>query len=319
MVVDGDKWSITTRLVSTKPPLTRPELFCPQRQSAGSDGKDVYYLKETGPGTSEARVACLEPGPAPNMTQSPTVSFLWMAYCSGSYLGRAQRQELSPVWGTDENRNRRGECLVRVSSHRNRESPDYLDELNFLSDGRINPCNPSNDMTNAWPRPWAGGFTQAVFWVEETMALPAGGKVPKAFKFELFSPVPSATPPRLDVLSAMSGTVATVTGGVELANWLPLLPKDQQVMVRDYRFSREVTNWDAVAYAITNEWSARNGVAARAAAAIHARINPPISPSKKDFSKHVILVRCAFVATLLLPLAVAAGWWLANKRKQRES
>ena len=319
MVAEGDKWSITTRLVSTKPPLTHPEMFCPQRQSAGSDGKDVYYLKEIEPGTSRAQVACIEPGPVPNMIQSPTVSLLWMAYCSGRYLGKLQRLELSPVWGTDENRNRRGECLVRVSSRRNPESPDYLDELDFLSDGRINPCNPSNDLTNTLPRPWAGGFTQAVFSVEETMALPIAGKVPKAFKFELFSPVPSAAPPRLNVLSAMEGTVAAATGGVELAYCLPLLPRDQQVMVLDYRFSREVTNWSTVSYAITNEWSARDGVAARAAAAIHARINPPISLSKKKFRKNVILVRYVVVATLLLPLAVAAGWWLANKRKQRES
>ena len=270
-LVEGDRWAINTRLVSTQPPLARPELFCPLRQSAGSDGTDVYYLKEMAPGTGQALVGWIEPGPVPNIAQSPTVCLLWMAYCSGYYLAKAERQELRPVWGTDVDRSRRGECLVNVSSHRSLDSPGYLDELNFLSDGRINPCNPSRGSTNVWSGPWAGGFTQAIFRVERTTALPAGGRVPRAFRFELLKPVLRVSPPKLNALSAMHGTVATVTGGVEVVSWLPPLPKDRQVMVDDYRFTGEVTNWESVAYAITNQWSARNGAVANAAANIHAR------------------------------------------------
>ena len=286
-LMEGDKWSINTRLVSTQPPLTRPELFCPQRQSAGSDGNDVYYLKEMTTGTGHAPIGWVEPGPVPNIAQSPTVCLLWMAYCSGYYLAKAERQELRPVWGIDAGRNRRGECLVRVSSHRSLDSPDYLDQLNFLSDGRVNPCNPSRGITNVWARPWAGGFTQGVFRVEEAIALSAGGKIPGTFKFEVLAPVAGVSPPRLDARSAMHGTVATVaaaaakTGGVQVVSWLPLLPKDQKVIVRDYRFTGEVTNWESVDYAVTNQWSARNGAAAKAAANIHAAIDPPISLSKR--------------------------------------
>jgi hypothetical protein len=148
------------------------------------------------------------------------------------------------------------------------------------------------------------------------VVLPAGGKLPGTFKFEVLKPVARASPPRLDALAAMHGTVATVTGGVQVVSWLPRLPKDQQVMVYDYRFTGEVTNWDTVAYPITNQWSARSGAIARAAANIHALINPPISPPKRDV---VTLVRAAFMAALLLPLAVAVGWWLAKKKEQKAS
>src|ERR1035437_5146456 len=108
-LVEGERWSINTRLVSTQPPLTRPELFCPQRQSAGSDGNDVYYLKEMAIGTGQAPVGWVEPGPVPNMAQSQTVCLFWMAYCASYYLAKAERQELRPVWGTDAGRSRRGE------------------------------------------------------------------------------------------------------------------------------------------------------------------------------------------------------------------
>ena len=289
-LVEGDRWSINTKLVSTQPPLARPELFCPQRQSAGSDGSDVYYLKEMAPATGQPQFGWIEPGPVPIIAQSPTVCLLWMAYCSGYYLAKAERQELRPVWGTDVDRSRRGECLVNVSSHRSLESPDYLDELNFLSDGRINPCNPSRDATNVWARSWAAGFTQAIFQVEKTTELTTGGKVPAAFKFELLKPMRRVSLPKLDALSAMHGTVAAVTGGVQVVSWLPALPKDQQVMVYDYRFTGEVTNWESVAYAITNQWSARNGAVANAAAKIHAAISPPISLSKRlKAASHVLM------------------------------
>ena len=314
-LVEGERWSINTRLVSTQPPLTRPELFCPQRQSAGSDGNDVYYLKEMAIGTGQAPVGWVEPGPVPNMAQPPTVCLFWMAYCSSYYLAKAERQELRPVWGTDADRSRRGECQVRVSSHRSLDSPDYLDQLSFLSDGRINPCNPSRDTTNIWPRPWAGGFTQAMFRVEKTTALPTGGKVPGAFKFELLKPVPRASPPRLDALSAMHGTVATVTGGVQVVSWLPRLPKDQQVIVDDYRFTGEVTNWETVAYAVTNQWSARNGAVAKAAANIHAVINPPISLSKRLKTMGNVLLWVGIVVLLVL----LARWHTRqSERRARE-
>ncbi|MCX6929139.1 MAG: hypothetical protein NT154_38870 [Verrucomicrobia bacterium] len=301
-LVEGDRWSINTKLLSTQPPLTRPELFCPQRQSAGSDGSDVYYLKEISPGTGQALLGSIEPGPVPNIIQSPTVYLLWMAYCSGYYLAKAERQELSPVWVTDVDRCRRGECLVNVRSHRSLDSPEYLDELNFLSDGRINPCNPSRGITNVLPEPWAGGFTQAIFRVEKTTALPTGGRVPAVFKFEILKPALRVSPPKLDALSAMHGTVAAVTGGVQVVSWLPPLPKDQQVMVNDYRFTGKVTNWESVAYAITNQWSARNGAVANAAVNIHARINPPISLSKrlKGASNVLMWVGIAWVGIVVL-------------------
>jgi len=316
-LVEGDRWSINTRLLSTQPPLARPELFCPQRQSAGSDGIDVYYLKEVAPGTGQALMGWIEPGPVPNIAQSPTVCLLWMAYCSGYHLAKSERQELRPMWGTDVGRSRRGECLVNVSSHRSLDSPGYLDELNFLSDGRINPCNPSRGSTNVWPGPWAGGFTQAIFRVEGTTALPAGGRVPGAFRFELLKPALRVSPPKLDALSAMHGTVATVTGGVEVVSWLPSLPKDQQVMVNDYRFTGEVTNWESVAYAITNQWSARNGAVANAAANIHARIAPPISVSKrlKAASNVLVWVGIAWAGIVVMLVFLMRSYTQRSKRR----
>ena len=221
------------------------------------------------------------------------------------------------MWGTDVGRNRRGECFVSVNSHRSPGSPDYLEQLNFLSDGRINPCNPTRVSTNVWPGPWAGGFTQAIFRVEGTMALPAGGRVPGAFSFELFKPVRGTSPTKLDVLSAMHGTVAAVTGGVQVVSWLPPLPKDQRVIINDYRFTAEVTNWETVAYAITNEWSARNGAVANAAANIHARINPPISLSKrlKAASNLLMWVGTAWVGIVVLLVFLVRRYVQRSERR----
>ena len=318
--VEGKKWCVSTRLLSTQPPLTRPELFCPDRQSVGSEGADVYYLKEMGSAGTQTRLGWVEPGPAPNLAQSPTACLFWMAYCSGTHLPETEsqasndRRELQPVWGTDENKNRRGECMVRVTWHRSQQSPDFLDDLNFLSDGRMNPCNASRDITNLWPKPWSGGFTQGLFQVEEAAMLPTGGRIPAAFSFQLLKPVYGANPPKLDALSAMRGVITGSTSGVHVSSWLPQLPKDQPLAVQDYRFTREVTNWSAVSYVITNEWSTRKGTAAMNAAVVHARISPPamaITPK----SKGVTLARGLLLAVVALPLIGLLIRKLTSNRK----
>jgi len=149
------------------------------------------------------------------------------------------------------------------------------------------------------------------------MALPTGGRVPGAFKFELLKPVPRVSPPKLGALSAMHGTLAAVTGGVQVVSWLPPLPKDQQVMVNDYRFTGEVTNWDSVAYAITNEWSDRNGAVANAAASIHALIDPPISLSKrlKAASNALMWVGIAWVGIVVL-LVFLVRWYTQRSERR---
>jgi hypothetical protein len=313
-VFESNKWRVDTRLLSTQPVLTRPQLFCPEKQSAGSDGEDVYYLKELGAGAAQGRVAQVEPGPVPKMVRSPSVCLLWMAYCSGYYLAGTGRQKLPPVWGTDESRNRRGECLVGVTWRPSERSPGYLEQLDFLSDGRMNPCRPSRDLTNLCPKPWAAGFTQALFRVEQVTAVSGGVQVPAQFTFQLFAPAPAASPPRLDVLSAMHGALTAAIGGVQMEDWLPRLPKDQPVIVEDYRFTRDVTNWDAVAYAVTNGWSARKGAVAVAAVQVHALVSPMAlrTVARKG---SVRLVRGLLLAALLLPLIAALGWRLVRSRK----
>ena len=98
-------------------------------------------------------------------------------------------------------------------------------------------------------------------------------------------------------------------------SWLPRLPKDQQVIVDDYRFTGEVTNWETVAYAVTNQWSARNGAVAKAAANIHAVINPSISLSKRLKTMGNVLLWVGIVVLLVL----LARWHTRrSERRARE-
>jgi hypothetical protein len=91
---EGGKWLVETKLISTQPAFSQPELFCPPIQAAGSDGGDTYFLKfmpKPG-GTDTNLVGWIEPGSIPNEEQSPSVTLIWLAYCSGSYLTNAQTE-----------------------------------------------------------------------------------------------------------------------------------------------------------------------------------------------------------------------------------
>ena len=90
-------------------------------------------------------------------------------------------------------------------------------------------------------------------------------------------------------------------------------------MVDDYRFTGEVTNWETVAYAITNEWSARNGAVANAAANVHARIAPPISLSKRLKAASNVLVWVGIAWAGIVVMLVFLVRWHTQRSKRRAS
>lgn len=272
--VEGGRWFVATSLKSTQPPMQRPELFCPPAQTAGSDGEDSSYWKEMR--TNRAPVAWVEPGSVPNMAQSPTICLIWLAYCSGHYFETSGKQQLKPIWVVQQNQNRQGKCMMPVTFERSKENPDFLSQLDFLADGRLDSCNPSHGRENMRAEPWQAGFTQAVYRVERMATLPEGKRIPAVFIFELFSPgPPGPAPPKLGLFARIKGTVTNTLTVAKMASWLPQLPNGQRVMVQDYRFTGQVTNWDNFAYAVTNQWAGRSNVAVVQAVRLHATTAPP--------------------------------------------
>lgn len=315
-IFQGDKWLVDTKLVSIQPPAP-PQLFCPLKQEAGSDGGDSYFLKVTPYGTNQDFGGWVEPGSIPNMAQSPSVFLAWLAYCSGSYLTNAGDNELTPGWVSpdEENPNRQGKCEMRVVFRRDPETPEFLDQLYYLSDGRMDPCNPSRDLTNLFMPPWSEGFTQAVFQVNDTIKID-GRKIPGVFTFELYGVGPERISPKLVLRSRMHGVVTSASTVVQPPSWLPELPENQNVEVRDYRFTQTVTNWQTVRYAVTNQFYQRTDSNVRAAVSIHAETKPlpPEAVQMREVSKPPINhARAILVAATALLLVLTSVWCLVKK------
>lgn len=274
-VVEGDRWFIDTKVVSTQPSI-QPQLFCPPTQQAGSDGGDTYYLKVMPDGPNQDWVGWVEPGSIPNMGQSPSACLLWLAYCSGNYLAKTGQQQLKPVWipSLNENQNRQDKCSMPFKVARNPDSAEFLARLDYLTDGRLDPCNPSHDFTNMNVSPWNAGYTQAVFEVEG-MTVVEGKKIPSSFTFRLQAPAFKAIPPGLEMCAKMHAVVTNIMVGVSAASWLPRLSEGRRVNVRDYRFTDVVTNRPLVSYTITNQFYQRTSSIVSQAVHSYKETRPP--------------------------------------------
>lgn len=284
-IFQGNKWLVDTKLVSIQPSAP-PQIFCPSYQKAGSDGGDSYFLKYmVNPhGTDQDLIGWVEPGSEPNMAQSPSVTLIWLAYCSGSDLTKNGRNELRPWWGAtlDENLIRQGKLTLPVTFRRNPESPEFLDRLSFRCDGRIDLCNPSRSYSNVYRPPWNNGFTQAVFQVTRTLTTHSGRSIPSDFTFELFAPGFRTNLPKLEMCCRLHGVVTNTLTKPPPASWLPQLPKNQSIGVRDYRFTQTVTNWQTVRYTVTNRFYPRNNPHVKAAVRIGEETKPIILPATND-------------------------------------
>ncbi|MGP8021288.1 MAG: hypothetical protein ACLPRE_09925 [Limisphaerales bacterium] len=185
-----------------------------------------------------------------------------------------------------------------------------MDQLYYLSDGRIDPCNPSRDLTNLFMPPWSEGFTQAVFQVNDTIKID-GRKIPGIFTFELYGVGPERISPKLVLRSRMHGVVTNVSTVGPPASWLPQLPENQNVEVRDYRFTQTVTNWQTVSYAVTNQFYQRTNSYVGAAVRIHKETKPMQLEAVKI--QPVNYSRIIWVGAAVLLLAVTAVWWIAKR------
>ena len=271
--VEGTKWLVRTELVSADPPLAAAQLTFPPSQQIGSDGVDTYCLKAMPPGANNlGQYATAEPGSIPNLFDSPTVSLIWMAFCAGSHLPAEGKADLPPIWGSARGPRGREGCTMAVTFERNRNSPELLDVLRYICDGRLDPCNPSWVKTNVMAPPWGSGWTQAVFRVESALRTEGGKNIPGSLIFESFTPRPGSNSV-LKLAARIRGSVTKATTGMERTSWLPELPGGR-ITVRDYRFTRSVTNWSYVAYPVTNSWQARTSALAAAAVRIHEEERP---------------------------------------------
>jgi hypothetical protein len=318
-IFQGDKWLVDIKLVSIQPPAP-PQLFCPPTQKAGSDGGDTYFLKfmPKPNETNQDLVGWVEPGSIPNMSQSPTASLIWLAFCSGDYLKNTGQQELNPVWtpSSNENLNRQDKCSMSVNFQLDPDNLEFLDQLNYLNDGRLDPCNLSRSYTNLYAPPWNAGYTQAVFEVEKTIAIPDRQKIPGAFTFQIFAPTFRSSPPRLGVVARIHGVVTNITTDVQLASWLPQVPDNQRVEVRDYRFTDVVTNWQAVRYAATGQFYTRTSSSVSTAVRIHEETKPvpPEAVQMRKVSKPPINHnRAILIAAMALLLIVTSVWCFVKK------
>lgn len=313
---DGDKWHMRTSVLSTQPSI-QPQLFCPPTQTMGSGGEDTYYLKIMPVRTNQDLEGWVEPGSIPSMAQSPPACLTWLAYCSGSYLTNEKNNALEPVWvpSVNENLNREGKCLMSVIFRRDPDAPKFLDQLCYLSDGRMDPCNPSHDRTNLFMPPWSEGFTQAVFQVGDTIKID-GRKIPSIFTFELYGVGPERISPKLVIRSKIHGVVTNILQNVQLNSWLPQLPTGQRISVRDYRFTEVVTNYDTVRYAATGQFYARTNQVVVKAVRIH-EVTKPINnfvPTKTN----VRVMRYVFFVTIVLLPAVLGLQWFIKWRNQNK-
>lgn len=278
-IFQGDKWLVNTKLISIKPSAP-PQLFCPSYQEAGSDGGDSYFLKYMAKPneTNQDLIGWVEPGSEPNMAQSPSVALIWLACCSGSYLSKSGQNDFKPLWGatSDENAIRQGKCILPVSFRRNPNNPEFLDWLNFRNDGRLDLSKPDRSYLNLYMPPWNNGFNQAVFQVNKRFTY-EGRSIPSDFTFEIFAPGISTNSPKLQMTCRLRGTVTNVSTESVPVSWLPKLPKNQSVGVRDYRFTQIVTNWQMVRYKVTNQFYQRTNPIVRRAVRIHEIAAPATS------------------------------------------
>ncbi len=95
------------------------------------------------------------------------------------------------------------------------------------------------------------------------------------------------------------------------ASWLPQLPENQNVEVRDYRFTQTVTNWQTVSYAVTNQFYQRTNSYVGAAVRIHKETKPMQLEAVKI--QPVNYSRIIWVGAAVLLLAVTAVWWIAKR------
>jgi hypothetical protein len=315
---ENDKWLVNTRLVSIHP-IAPPQLFCPAIQKAGSDGGDSYFLKFMlkPDETNQDLVGWVEPGSIPNMAQSPSVTLIWLAYCSGSYLAKAE-PELKPVWipSLDENQNRQGKCLMAVNFQWNTNNPEFFDQLVYLNDGRFDPCDPSRNYTNVFMPPWNNGFTQAVFQVTKMFTTGQGRSVPADFTFRIFAPGFGTNSSKLIVTCRLHGVITNVSTVVQPPSWLPEVPENQKVEVRDYRFTQTATNWQTVRYALTNQFYQRTDSYVGAAVRIHEETKPiqPEAVQMLDFSKQPASHHRAILVAMIALLSVVTSVWWFTKR-----
>ena len=257
-IVDHEHWLIKTRLLKITPPSNSDQLFCPPEQVAGSDGQDCYYLKTMPVGVTNKLVGWVEPSPVPAYYQSPAVSFLWIAYCSGSYLS-GQSNSLRPVWQESKNRNRQGKCDMAIQFERSSANPQFLERLSYLCDGRDNPCEPKGETSNIMPPPWNNGFTQAVFQVQKFVDSSTVKTIPQVFRFDLYaaSGPQNGDKTRLRIVHSTTATVTNIVDDARISSWLPEIPKGLKIGVFDYRFTDVVTNGDAIDYTTTGAWKSK--------------------------------------------------------------
>ena len=261
-------------------------------------------------------VGWVEPGAVPTTFQSPSVVILWLAYCSGSFL-HSEIKTMRPVWvGGIDNNNRQGKCDMQVQFDRGLQNSRFTDNLNYLCDGRANPCQSKDAENNLLPPPFNTGFTQAVFRVESASDLGSIKAIPTSFRLNVYMPKwgSSNSEASLRVSSSISGVVTNLMAGVQVSDWIPKLPQGTKVGVNDYRFSESVTNFDGIRYVANGSWRVKTDKeVVRAVKGFSTAKKPPVkTETRAGWLRLVLLI------SLGLPVAGIYFFYRSTQKTKQE-
>jgi len=310
---DKGQYLIITKLLSTVPPFSKMEFWLPTSQQVGTDGEDLYYLKEFDNKTNRNIFGSVEPGVVPNALQSASVTLLWLAFGSGTLLRDSNMEELRPPWGYgDMKRERVKPTKVKINYQMMEENPLFLKSLNYLSPGTEYELFNKEKIKYKAPGPFSSGYTQAMFFVSEYQRY-EGVPYPKTFIYEQYSPVIRSNRTFLDIRMKLSGTITSQVSSINRENWLPDLP-DKRIPVSDKRFLDTVTNWDSVTYMITNQWLSRDDPNLQRQVNVYKKI-APIRGRGDSKKGNVVWIKVILIFAIVLP-AVAYVIYAAKNRKR---
>jgi hypothetical protein len=122
------------------------------------------YRPRTGSGSTWLNAAMVEAQVVPT-AQFPLLPALWLAYCSGAYLGSANDSLVEPVWPQDNPLLRRHGFRVKAHWRLCDSEPRLPEAVTFLNDGVYHGYDKENmkPIEVPLPPPYGEGFTNAVY------------------------------------------------------------------------------------------------------------------------------------------------------------
>jgi hypothetical protein len=209
-------------LIRATPEATSPAGQRVSYWEFGSDGHSCYRLLSYRPNvTKDPWLADVHDGAVLQFTPAPQIAVVWLATASPCYLDDAGSELLPPY--------SRGLSPIPVHAlvARLAGNPHLPEQICFLSDGYARTFG----QAVKYPLPYGNGFTSAVFHAvsfTNTAAL----RLPTQFSYEAFERRGAA----LATIFTCQGTVAVVRSRCSLESFLPKMPPDREILVKDFRF-----------------------------------------------------------------------------------